>query len=197
MVAGSRLSVRSVRAAFTKYHPELIISVHPLLQTVSMWAMQGMPRRIPFVTVVTDLSTGHPLWFHSGVDACYVASEYTAQLAARRGLRPEQIHLYGLPIRPAFARPTLPKPQLRQKLGMAADLPAVLLIGGGEGIGPVEEIAAELAGTLSANGKAGGQMVVICGRNHDLEAKLAEPLLAHPGDGQGLCQRHARLDGSL
>ena len=182
-VVGSRLSVRGVRAAFTEYHPELIISVHPLLQTVSMWAMQGMPRRIPFVTVVTDLSTGHPLWFHSGVDACYVASEYTAQLAARRGLRPEQIHLYGLPIRPAFARPTLPKPQLRKKLGMTGDLPAVLLIGGGEGIGPVEEIAAELSEALAAGSKVGGgklgggkvsgQMVIICGRNRDLEGRLA------------------------
>jgi 1,2-diacylglycerol 3-beta-galactosyltransferase len=172
-VAGSRLSIGSVRGAFTKYHPELIISVHPLLQTVSLWALQGMARRIPFVTVVTDLSTGHPLWFHSGVDACYVASEYTAKLAERRGLRPDQVHLYGLPIRPAFAQPRRPKPELRRSLGMAVDLPAVLLIGGGEGIGPVEEIAGELGKALAAHGKARGQMVVICGRNRDLEQKLA------------------------
>jgi len=141
-----------VRRAFEKFRPELIISVHPLLQTVSMWAMQGMPRRIPFVTGVTDLSTGHPLWFNAGVDACYVASEYTAQLAARRGLRPDQIHLYGLPIRPAFARTPRPKPELRRALGMALDLPAVLLIGGGEGIGPVEQIAHELSRTLAPSG---------------------------------------------
>lgn len=172
-VVGSRLSVGSVRTAFTKFQPELIISVHPLLQTVSLWAMQDMKRHIPFVTVVTDLSTGHPLWFNPEVDACYVATQYTATLAARRGLRPEQIHLYGLPIRPAFARRTRPKPELRVALGMDVGLPSVLLIGGGEGIGPVEQIAAQLARSLSASGSAKGQLVIICGRNRDLEQKLA------------------------
>lgn len=171
-VVGSRLSVGSVRGAFAKFQPELIISVHPLLQTVSLWAMQGMTHRIPFVTVVTDLSTGHPLWFNPGVDACYVASEYTAKLAAARGLRADQIHLFGLPIRPAFARARRPKPALRAALGMAADLPAVLLIGGGEGIGPVEQIAGELGKVLSVGGSAQGQMVIICGRNQDLEQRL-------------------------
>jgi 1,2-diacylglycerol 3-beta-galactosyltransferase len=107
------------------------------------------------------------------VDACYVASEYTAKLAAQRGLRPDQIHLYGLPIRPAFARSRRPKPELRRSLGMNIDLPAVLLIGGGEGIGPVEQIATELGKALAANGQACGQMVVICGRNRDLEGRLA------------------------
>ncbi len=145
-VVGSRVSVSRVRAAFEKYRPDLIISVHPLLQTVSLWALKSMPRRIPFVTVVTDLSTGHPLWFNPGVDACYVASEYTVGLAKKAGLRPEQIHLFGLPIRPAFSRPTRPKPELRKVLGMDARLPAALLIGGGEGVGPVEQIARQLAG---------------------------------------------------
>jgi 1,2-diacylglycerol 3-beta-galactosyltransferase len=171
-VVGSRVSVSRVRAAFEKYRPDLIISVHPLLQTVSLWALEGMPRRIPFVTVVTDLSTGHPLWFNPGVDACYVASEYTVGLAKKAGLRPEQIHLFGLPIRPAFSRPPRPKPELRTMLGMDAALPAALLIGGGEGVGPVEQIAGELAKSLGS-GPALGQLVVICGRNREMEERLA------------------------
>jgi 1,2-diacylglycerol 3-beta-galactosyltransferase len=172
-VVGSKVSIGRVRGAFEKYKPDLIISVHPLLQTVSLWAMQEMPQRIPFVTVVTDLSTGHPLWFNPGVDACYVASEYTVGLAKKAGLRPDQIHLFGLPIRPAFSRPTRPKPELRKLLGMDATLPAALLIGGGEGVGPVEQIAAELAKSLAAPPHALGQMVVICGRNREMEERLA------------------------
>jgi 1,2-diacylglycerol 3-beta-galactosyltransferase len=171
-VVGSRVSVSRVRAAFEKYRPDLIISVHPLLQTVSLWALKSMPRRIPFVTVVTDLSTGHPLWFNPGVDACYVASEYTVGLAKKAGLQPEQIHLFGLPIRPAFSRPTRPKPELRKLLGMDTRLPAALLIGGGEGVGPVEQIARQLAVTLCSD-QVLGQMVIICGRNHEMEERLA------------------------
>jgi 1,2-diacylglycerol 3-beta-galactosyltransferase len=170
---GSKVSIGRVRGAFEKFKPDLIISVHPLLQTVSLWAMQGMPQRIPFVTVVTDLSTGHPLWFNPGVDACYVASEYTVGLAKQAGLRPDQIHLFGLPIRPAFSHPTRPKPELRKLLGMDASLPAALLIGGGEGVGPVEQIAAELSKSLSAGSQPLGQVVVICGRNREMEERLA------------------------
>ena len=144
-VLGSRLSIDRVRDTFRTYRPDLIISVHPLMQMVSMWAMEKLPQRIPYVTVVTDLSTAHPLWFHPSVDACYVASEHTYKMALAAGLRTDQLHLFGLPIRPAFARPTRAKPELRAALGMDETLPAVLLIGGGEGIGPVEEIAAQLA----------------------------------------------------
>jgi len=170
---GSRLSINQVRDAFLTYRPDLIISVHPLLQTVSMWAMQKLPQRIPFVTVVTDLSTAHPLWFHHEVDACYVASEFTLALGLAAGLTSQQLHLYGLPIRPAFARPARAKPALRSALGMDAALPAVLLMGGGEGIGPVEEIAAQVARRLSDNGMVAGQMVVVCGRNRAIEERLS------------------------
>ncbi len=171
-VVGSRLSVPGVRRAFAKYQPDLIISVHPLLQTVSLWALQGMARRTPFVTVVTDLSTGHPLWFNRDVDACYVASDYSRNLALQAGLQPQQIYLYGLAIRPAFSRPAPPKDELRRLLQMDGTLPAVLLIGGGEGVGPVEQIAAQLAKTLGGRTPL-GQMVVICGRNRELEQRLA------------------------
>ncbi len=55
---------------------------------------------------------------------------------------------------------------------MSPDLPAVLLVGGGDGIGKVAMIARTLGRTLAASGKPIGQMVVICGRNRRLQRKL-------------------------
>ncbi len=169
----SRLMVGAVERAIAEHRPDLIISVHPLMQLVSMLAMARRPQRIPFVTVVTDLTTAHPLWFHPDVDAVYVASENTRALAIKAGVAPERIHLLGLPIRPAFARSPRPKVDLRAELGMAPGLPAVLLIGGGEGIGPVEAIAAACNVSLSQGGKPAGQIVVVCGRNKTLQERLA------------------------
>jgi 1,2-diacylglycerol 3-beta-galactosyltransferase len=169
----SRFLVGAVDRAIDDHRPDLIISVHPLMQLVSMLAMARRPRRIPFVTVVTDLTTAHPLWFHPQVDAVYVASENTQALALKAGVLPTRIHLLGLPIRPAFARPPRPKADLRAELRMAPGLPAVLLIGGGEGIGPVEEIAAACNASLSQGGKPAGQIVVVCGRNKTLQERLA------------------------
>lgn len=170
---GSRMLVRSAHRVIDDHRPDLIISVHPLMQQVCMLAMAQRPQRIPFVTVVTDLTTAHPLWFHREVDAVYVASENTREMALRAGIAAERIHLLGLPIRPAFARPPRPKADLRIELGMALELPAVLLMGGGEGVGPVEEIAAACDASLSAGGRPIGQIVVICGRNKALQTRLA------------------------
>ena len=171
--AGSRLSVGPVLDAFAHYQPDLIVSVHPLMQRVSMMVEERLPRRIPYATVVTDLTTAHPLWFHPEVDMTYVASEFTYQLAQDRGVVPERLRLCGLPIRPAFARPAAPKPELRQALEMDLELPAVLIVGGGEGVGPVEEIAIRTADHLGAGEVPLGQMVVICGRNQGLQERLA------------------------
>lgn len=170
---GSRLLVRSAHRVMDDHRPDLIISVHPLMQQVCMLAMAQRPQRIPFVTVVTDLTTAHPLWFHREVDAVYVASENTREMALKAGIAPDHIHLLGLPIRPAFARPPRPKADLRSELRMALELPAVLLMGGGEGVGPVEEIAVACDASLCATGRPIGQIIVICGRNKTLQERLA------------------------
>lgn len=59
---------------------------------------------------------------------------------------------------------------------MDEELPAVLLMGGGEGMGPVETTARALGDALydSKTGKAIGQLVVVCGRNKRLEKKLRQ-----------------------
>ncbi len=168
----ARLGSNSVARIFTSYQPDLILSVHPLVQEFTLYALQQMQRQIPFVTVVTDLATAHPLWFHPAVDACYVASEATYYGARRVGLRPKQLYLYGLPVRPGFAVPTLPRAELRSKLGLDPDLPAVLIMSGGEGVGPVEEIAQQVAQQLSQAAQPHGQMIVICGRNARLQQRL-------------------------
>ena len=58
---------------------------------------------------------------------------------------------------------------------MDADLPAVLLMGGGEGMGPIEATARALGDMLydKSLGAPIGQILVICGRNKKLADKLA------------------------
>ena len=162
-----------VTKVFMTYRPDLIISVHPLVQEFSLRALQRMRRSIPFVTVVTDLATAHPLWFHPAVDACYVASKEAYQRARRVGLRAEQLHLYGLPIRPVFATPGHTRAELRTQLGFESNLPAVLIVSGGEGVGPIQQIAEQIAAALKEGDQRLGQIVIVCGRNERLRQRLA------------------------
>lgn len=159
-----------------KQRPDLLISVHPLVHELTFHALDVLQWKIPFFTVVTDLASTHPLWFHPRITTCFVASAASYAHALACGLQPTQVRQYGLPVRPAFAAAQPPKAQLRQRLQMNPELPAVLLVGGGDGIGPVAEIARQVDTQLANGDQPSGQLVVICGNNHQLYQQLsAEP----------------------
>lgn len=63
---------------------------------------------------------------------------------------------------------------MRNELGMDEHLPAVLLMGGGEGMGPIEATARALGDALYNErlGEPIGQILIICGRNKKLANKL-------------------------
>jgi 1,2-diacylglycerol 3-beta-galactosyltransferase len=166
---------RRFAQAFQEYTPNLIVSVHPLMQHVPLKVLARMKvqpsfsaANIPFTTVVTDLTRCHRTWFHRQVDKCFVATQLVAAQAMKYGLSAKQLACYGLPIRPAFNLPAKPKPELRQQLGMDETASTVMLVGGGEGMGKLEATAEALAQTLSPD----DQIVVICGRNEKLARTL-------------------------
>ncbi|GFZ08278.1 monogalactosyl diacylglycerol synthase 1 [Actinidia rufa] len=174
--ATSTFIAREVAKGLMKYQPDIIISVHPLMQHVPLRILRakGLLKKIVFTTVVTDLSTCHPTWFHKLVTRCYCPTEEVSKRALKAGLQPSQIKVFGLPVRPSFVKHVHPKDELRRELGMDEDLPAVLLMGGGEGMGPIEATAQALGNTLydENSGEPIGQVLVICGRNKKLTNKL-------------------------
>ncbi|XP_004251735.1 monogalactosyldiacylglycerol synthase 2, chloroplastic isoform X2 [Solanum lycopersicum] len=167
---------KEVEAGLMEYKPDIIISVHPLMQHIPLWVLkwQGLQKKVIFVTVITDLSTCHRTWFHPGVNRLYCPAEEVAKRALFDGLEESQTRVFGLPIRPSFCRAIFTKDDLRVELEMDPTLPAVLLMGGGEGMGPVKKTAKALGEALfdKEMEKPIGQMVVICGRNEELASTL-------------------------
>ncbi|KAI3781965.1 hypothetical protein L2E82_11993 [Cichorium intybus] len=167
---------KEVGAGLMEYKPDIIISVHPLMQHIPLRVLkwQGLDKKVIFVTVITDLDTCHRTWFHPGVDRCYCPSLEVAKRALQDGLENSQLRVFGLPIRPSFTRGVLNKADLRVELEMDLNLPAVLLMGGGEGMGPVKKIAKALGEALfdEETRKPFGQIVIICGRNKALVSSL-------------------------
>jgi len=75
-----------------------------------------------------------------------VATSFVVSQALKLGLNSQQVVCHGLPIRPSFSAPkSLSKQALRDKLSLDRDSPTVMIVGGGEGMGKLEEIAAALA----------------------------------------------------
>ena len=73
----------------------------------------------------------------------------------------------GFPLRIRYCQPLGRKSTLRKKLGWPLGKPMVLLVGGGEGMGPL----AKTAQAIDASGLDVG-LVIVCGRNQRLKATL-------------------------
>jgi 1,2-diacylglycerol 3-beta-galactosyltransferase len=156
---------RSLRKLISQNPADMIVSVHPLANDPFLHALGK--HRPPFITVVTDLVTTHALWYHKDVDLCLVPTEEARQRGLLANLKPEQVKVVGLPVADRFCQPTGDKDILRHQLGWPSDAPVVLLVGGGEGMGPVEKISLAIA---QANLPV--TLVVVTGRNAELKQRL-------------------------
>jgi 1,2-diacylglycerol 3-beta-galactosyltransferase len=151
----------------TSMQPDVIVSIHPMLNHITVEAIQELGLKIPFVTVVTDLISVHHSWYAPGADSYVVPTEAARQLYLRRGLDPEKIHVLGMPIDPKYTLPQPSKEELRRKLHMDLDLPAVLLTGGGDGAGGLRAAIHAVS-----QARLPVQLLVVTGRNKRLFVQL-------------------------
>lgn len=150
-------------------HPaDLIVSFHPLYNYAMLWAKEKEDNRTPMATVVTDLATIHAMWCAPGMVRYMVPTEQAARLASGYGVQRDQIEVTGLPISRRFSELTgRPKREVRRNLDLEPDLPTVLLMGGGQGMGRMYSVARALAST-----KIEFQLIIVAGRNPQLKLRL-------------------------
>jgi 1,2-diacylglycerol 3-beta-galactosyltransferase len=71
-----------VPALHCRYDPDLVVSVHPLMQHIPTRVLaarakrQGRAAPVPMATVVTDFTTCHNTWFYNKVSKCFVPTEF-------------------------------------------------------------------------------------------------------------------------
>jgi 1,2-diacylglycerol 3-beta-galactosyltransferase len=161
--------VRSASLKIVEQPVDAIVAVHPLFVFTCLWAMHRTGRRLPFITMVSDLVAVHALWCDAETDCMLVPTETSRAQAIDHGVPAEKVKVTGLPIRLQFAVPIEPRPVVRAQLGLQPDRRTVLLMGGGDGLGNLGEIA-------RAVGFSGldAQMIVVAGRNRKLKQQLGE-----------------------
>jgi 1,2-diacylglycerol 3-beta-galactosyltransferase len=146
---------------------DLIVSVHPLVNAPVLRALRSRQPHIPFITVVTDMVSAHAAWYDTRANLVIVPTEAARQRGLKLGLSPSQVQVVGLPVADRFCREIGNRQALRDQLGWPQDLPVILLVGGGEGMGPLEDVAKAInhSGLRAA-------LVVVAGRNMQLKRKL-------------------------
>ena len=118
-----------LRDIIRQRQPDVIATTYPFYQGILDAVFATEKRRIPLVTVVTDLATVSRLWFHPAADWCLVPTQTVYDLALEAGLPAEKLRITGIPVRPELAKGTTRPAALRQKLGWSPDLFTVLAIG--------------------------------------------------------------------
>jgi 1,2-diacylglycerol 3-beta-galactosyltransferase len=161
--------VRKAAYELVHRHPaDLVVSVHPIPNASLFRALESLPgRRPPFVVVVTDLVSTHAFWFHRAADLTIVPTETARQRALDCGLSADRLKLVGLPVSARFSQVEESPEAIRARLGWPQDRPMVLLLGGGDGMGPIENAVQALSGAKPHIGLA-----VVTGRNLGLYERL-------------------------
>ena len=164
---------RAARRLVNDHHSEMLVSVHPLATTFALKALGK--NRPPFVTVVTDMVSTHALWFDHRADLTIVPTEMARQVAIGYTMSPEKVRVVGQPVSQGCKAPIGDRSHLRKDFGWPKGKKVILLVGGGEGMGPL----AETAHAIDESG-LDVCLVIVTGRNSKLEAELKEQTWENP-----------------
>jgi 1,2-diacylglycerol 3-beta-galactosyltransferase len=173
---------RRSAGSLVREHPaDLIVTVHPFANSFALHALgKNHP---PFITVVTDMVTTHALWFDRRADLILVPTETALQRALKYRMPVEKVRVVGLPVADKYCKPKGRKSTLRKKLGWPLYKPIVLMVGGGDGMGPLGKTARE----IDASG-LDVALVVVCGRNQRLKTSLEAEKWDNPTQIYGFTQ---------
>ncbi len=150
-------------------HPaDVVVCVHSVLTHLVAHALNAAgDTRPPFVVVVTDLVSTHMFWYDLLAERTLAPTQPAYERGIAAGLSADKMRVTGLPVHPRFSEELPDKAETRQELGWDETLPVLLLVGGGEGMGPLYKTARAINSR-----KLKCQLAIITGRNKTLKAKL-------------------------
>ena len=166
----------SVSDLLKSHDPDVVLSVHPLLNHISHQAIRKSGRPRALMTVITDLVDFHRGWTFSQADLVIAPTDLARKVALRRRVPADRIKLLGLPVDLRF-RPPAPgeKQALRRRFGLDERRFTVLVMGGAAGVGHLTQQVRALAWEPYQ-----WQLVVVAGRNEKLRRRLEELRFATP-----------------
>lgn len=167
---------RVVTQLLAQHDPDVVLSVHPLLNHIAHQAIRRSGRPRALMTVITDLVDFHRGWTFSQADLVVAPTELARKVALRRRVPADRVKLLGLPVDLRF-RPPAPgeKQALRRRFGLDERRFTILVMGGAAGVGHLGAQVRALA--LDPHP---WQIAVVCGRNDKLYRRIAEMDLATP-----------------
>ena len=147
-------------------HPDAVIATHATPAGIMSYYKRKHPELF-LGAVITDF-TVHKWWLVEGVDAYFVADA----LLKERITVPSQVYAFGIPVRQALQNNDYTA--CREKYGWSDKEKVCLIMGGGEGLLPMEEMLRALSAAKLKNLR----LIAITGHNEGLAQKLRQHFVA-------------------
>lgn len=172
-LAVERLNTRPLVDLLEEMRPDVVCHTHFLPEEILDHRRRRHGFSAPQAVVVTDFDV-HRFWLSPSADRYFVAREDNRDHLSALSVPPERVQVTGIPVVPAFAEP-LDRAALRRRHELDPDLPLLLVLCGGFGVGPVEALVEALWRHVR-----GAAMVVVAGRNEELRARLLASVASAP-----------------
>lgn len=161
------LNSSKLRKKLIKENPDLAISLHFFSSQVTGRLIAGGLLKTKLITVLTDFLP-HYVWVNEGTHYYTAAVALAEKMLIKKGIAEEKIKVLGIPVNPVFLQKE-DKTVLRKKLNLGEGIFIVLIVSGGFGVGPLEEMLHILDVSVLDI-----EIVVVCGKNPLLLKRLRE-----------------------
>lgn len=167
---------------WTATRPDLVVSVVPNFNRAMYEGLRAASPRTPYVTILTDMADYPPhFWIERQEQYLICGTDRAVAQARELGHSPDRIfRTSGMILRPQFYEPvTVDRAVGRTKLGFDPSLPTGLVSFGGQGSHVMLEIDERLSDR---------QLILLCGRNEGMAAKLRARHQQAPRSVQGFTE---------
>ena len=165
-----RASVNLLAEFWRERRPDMVVSLVPNLNRALFESLQRALPSVPMVTILTDLAD-HPPHFWMEPQSQYFICGTNRAHEQGLGMGHPKSRLFqvsGMILRPDFYEPVIcNRADERRRLGLDPDLSTALVLFGGHGSATMLPIAKCLG-----NSKRDLQLILVCGRNAKLRARL-------------------------
>lgn len=160
-----RWNAKALLREIDKFQADAIICTHFLPAEMLSRLIARQELACPVWVQVTDFDL-HRMWVQEGMTGYFAANEEVAFRMRAQGIAAERIHVTGIPIMPAFAKP-LDRQICARELGLDPNQLTFMVMGGGAGLGNMEVLAQHLLSMQvdDENDIAAFQLIVLTGKN--------------------------------
>jgi len=156
---------RLYREVIKPFNPDVVICTHSLACAISSTIKKEKKLNYLLAAVPTDFYL-NPYWFYKNVDMYFLPQDKFSCNHLRWRVSPDKLCVTGIPILPEFSK-SKDRSYLKKKWQIKKNLFTILIMGGGEGLGPIEDTVLALAKTSLPI-----QILVVTGTNRKLKKKL-------------------------